>query len=55
MLAGLALLGLLAAAGETLRVAAGLPVPGAAIGLTAYLLLLATGRFDWSLAAAMRC
>ena len=49
---GLALLVLLALGGAAVREAAGLPLPGSILGLLVYLLLLATGRFDWTLRAA---
>lgn len=49
---GLVLLVLLALAGNALQDATGLMVPGPILGLIAYLALLATGRFDWTLPAA---
>jgi len=52
MAGGLALLVLLALAGTALRRMCGLPVPGPILGLIAYLVLLATGRCDWTLPAA---
>lgn len=52
MVAGLALLVALALGGAQLQSALALPVPGPVLGLLAYLLLLATGRLDWTLPVA---
>ena len=49
---GLALVGGLAAAGDAATAALHLPVPGAVLGLLAYLALLATGRGEWSTGGA---
>ncbi len=49
---GVALFVMLALAGTWLQSLTGLPVPGPIIGLLCYLLLLATGRFEWTLPAA---
>ena len=50
--AGLALLAVLAAGGDLIVARLGLVLPGSVLGLGAYLLLLSTGRFGWSLGAA---
>ena len=47
--AGLALVVALAWAGDAVAAALALPVPGAMLGLAAFLALLGTGRFAWSL------
>ncbi len=52
MLAGLALILALAAAGGWVAARGGGAVPGPVLGMGAYLLLLATGRAGWSLRAA---
>ena len=51
-IAGLALLAALATGGDAVAAALALPVPGSVLGLGSYLLLLATGRFGWSLNGA---
>ncbi len=50
-IAGIALLVVLAAAGDWLVAAVGLPIPGAVVGLIAYLALLAAGGGNWSVPA----
>lgn len=52
MAAGLAVLVALALGATWLQAALVLPVPGPVLGLLAYLLLLASGRMDWTLPAA---
>ncbi len=50
--AGLALIGGLAVGGNWVAARVGGGVPGPVLGMAAYLLLLATGRADWSLRGA---
>lgn len=50
--AGLALLAALAAGGDVIASRLGVAIPGAALGLLVYLLLLASGRFGWTLHGA---
>ena len=49
---GIAVIVALSLGGDWLRESLGLAVPGPVLGMGAYLLLLATRRFDWSLAGA---
>ena len=51
-LAGISLCVALAWGGALLANWAGLPVPGAVLGMAVYVLLLASGRGDWSLGGA---